>query len=139
MDRRSAAHRVSNVESLHDNDEPGLAPDPDSVAGLYVRWKVTEGQLQSLLESQQSGVVRPMTGDTVPSDIQDSSEIANEQLEIVKGLSNRSSTSLADTVSKLKVWRDLIAPEGQEQDWLQPSDQLVLSILADLEAMARQS
>ena len=134
MERRVSIQGMQTMTADIREENP-TDTEMTSVSAMYRRWTETEALLAALLDSQQSGVVRLIDQDPAPIDerLEDTANIAAEQLEIVKGMTSAQSLSIDDAVHKLRVWRDLIAPEGQEQD----SDQLVLSLLSDLEALKK--
>lgn len=121
------------IQSNGEGNDTGSS-ETTQITTLYHRWVETERLLAAgLSEPTEASTLRAVEpGDESGATRHDVSEIADEQLRLLTSIIHAPSTSLDDVKKKLLVWRDLIAPDGQDEEWLQPSDQLVLSALRDL-------
>lgn len=121
------------IQSNGEGEDAGSS-EATPITALYHRWVETEQLLAAgLSEPVEASSLRAVEpGDATNATHRDVTEIADEQLRLLTSIIHAPSTSLDDVKKKLLVWRDLIAPEGQDEEWLQPSDQLVLSALRDL-------
>lgn len=135
------------MEPIGGVNKSGHAADKKSteaeakIQALIARWRETELLLSDLLQSQASSTEELLEQDTAPFDNgrtgatpgQKAASLADEQIQLLDLLIDAPAHTVAGVCLKLKVWRDLVAPSGQDQDWLQPSDRLVLSALSDLD------
>ena len=115
-----------------------LPDDAASVQQLFDSWKKIERALSIALQSTQS-VGFPLENDNIKGEGGQSltiDDLSQAQLEVLRGLIETPARHEAEASKKLFAWRDLIAPDGQDSDWFPPSDQLVLSILSDMERLA---
>ena len=115
-----------------------LPDDAASVQQLYDSWKKIERALNIALQSTQS-VGFPLENKHIKGEGGQSltiDDLSQAQLEVLRGLIETPARHEAEASKKLLAWRDLIAPDGQDTGWLPPTDQLVLSILSDMERLA---
>ena len=102
--------------------------EANALRDLLVEWRDTQHDIASLMERELNGS-SATDGSAIDAQLE---AIGQEQSQLVVRISEHRATSHEAIVAKLKVWTDLIGPQPNSDDWAQPSDRLVYSVLEDL-------
>lgn len=64
--------------------------------------------------------------------VQLSHELEREQHDILKDFATTPASGTAGLLAKLRIWKSMTCPSREDENYLQPADLLVLSVLNDL-------
>jgi len=101
----------------------------------FKRWQGLEDRLAGLLKQQDEELSSTAGSPDKVAELQSViTKIEMEQSDILTEIAALPGKNLHDMVAKLQIWANINMPT--ENEWSQPSDHLVTSALADLEAHA---
>ncbi|MEM9668297.1 MAG: hypothetical protein AAF950_05170 [Pseudomonadota bacterium] len=105
-----------------------------SIFDLAERWRSLETTLSQLLNASSSGEDETTIAYMHSSHpVAEEAVLAKEQENVLEQLNAAQAMDLQDVFRKLEIWKAMVAPDGHTDTWLQPSDRLILSVIADLE------
>lgn len=113
-------------------DALSSSDNPNSIAKMVEDWKA----LEKLLELYASDQLIEETSNPKEAALRNHEEeldrITDRQHSLFLKVMTATSQSTEDILAKLELWKNHVSADGQNQ-WLSPSDKLVLSVLSDLE------
>lgn len=123
-----------SVQNMVYQTGPAELPENDGpFQNLQARWSRVEAKAMELANYADAGMSERESDSPEQATLaQLSHKIDQEQHEILKALAETPATALSDLVAKLNVWKSMTCPTREDEDYLQPADMLVLSVLNDL-------
>lgn len=97
---------------------------------LMSEWHDTQSDIEALM-NRDIGDLPAANDREVDKQLE---AIGLEQISLVKRIASETADSKEAIIAKLLVWADLVGPTPQNDDWIQPSDKIVYSVLEDLSA-----
>lgn len=129
---KNAPRKLELVSSLEETPQS----NSPIIGDLVKRWHEAEKQLSKLLALEEEYFEEQGSAEVA----QNSPDDLLAQLEIVSRIHRNLLTKLtiaqaensADLISKLKIWQQIVLPDGGDMSAAQPIDLLVNSVLSDM-------
>lgn len=108
-------------------------PDERAIDDLVARWRIVEARaadVEANMLNTEAGQNRSSL--SVAALLGLSTEVEQEQLDLLQAIASEKSLDISDIVKKLTVWKSIVCPTASDEVALQPVDALILSVLRDL-------
>ena len=108
------------------------------VSELALAWQVLE-DLMRVYTSGEMDAINPSSSSVVRArdPEAEADRVLEEQLAVFQKVIETPSVSANDMITKLRIWKETVGADGSGV-FLQPADELVLSVLADLETLVQR-
>lgn len=111
----------------------GTLPDERVIDDLVARWRIVEAraaEVEANMLNTEAGQNRSSL--SVAALLGLSTEVEQEQLDLLQAIASEKSLDISDIAKKLTVWKSIVCPTASDEMALQPVDALILSVLRDL-------
>lgn len=109
-----------------------------TVSDMVEAWQALERLLEVYTSGQFSGSDTEKNISGMIDGEAELDRITDQQLSLISKVVQTASRSESDVRAKLELWKDVVNPGG-ENEWLQASDKLILSVISDFEKMNRSN
>ena len=108
-------------------------PNPEELVGLLDEWDSVEKQFSDHLMNNDANLIAQQSGNlAILTDEEKLAALEAEQQQLLNNIVASEATTLPEVLRKLEIWQATTCPSPEDEAFLQPVDQLVLSVISDL-------